>query len=143
MAMLPQLIRVEVVYEFSEYKALIQEFLPIALKSRGNINRNLPWNRPWVEKMTLATVLPLIFWIKKFRVGKCIFEFTPQGLSRTSKGHTASRSWKDITMVHRLSAAYLIELRGGGAMPVPYRVLSSAERTAFEALIQTLALNSA
>lgn len=130
-----QPIRVEVDYGLTEYKSTILEFLPRAMKRRGAVNRRLPWNKPWVERAVLAVVLPPIFWLKKRRVGTCVFDFTPEGLSRTAKGYTASRTWSQVAAVHRLSAAYLIELKEGGAMPVPYRVFTPSQRTALESLL--------
>ena len=132
-----QSIRVEVEYGLTEYKSIILESLPRAMKNRVAVNRNLSWNKPWIERAVLAVVIPPVFWLKKLRVGKCLFEFTPEGLSRTAKGYTASRTWSQVAAVHRLSAAYVIELREGGAMPVPYRVFTPSQRTALESLIPT------
>jgi hypothetical protein len=132
-----QLIRVEVEYGLTEYKSIILESLAQAMKSRAAVNRNLPWNKPWVERTVLAVVIPPVFWLKKLRVGKCLFEFTPEGMSRTAKGYTASRTWSQVAAVHRLSAAYVIKLKEGGAMPVPYRVFTPSQRTALESLMPT------
>lgn len=131
-------IHVEVEYGLTEYKSIILEFLPRALKNRANVNRNLPWNKPWVERAVLTVVLPAVFWIKKLCVGRCLFEFTPEGLCRTAKGYTASRTWSQVVAVQSLRAAYLIELKEGGAMPVPYRVFTPSQRTALESLMPTL-----
>jgi YcxB-like protein len=130
-----QPILVEVEYGLAEYKAIVQEFLPQAMKSKRQVDRRLPWNKPWVERLALAVVLPPVFWFKKLRVGRCSFEFTQDGFRRTSKGRTASRSWSQVATVHRLSSAYLIELSEGGAMPVPYRVFTTAERATLESLL--------
>ena len=132
-----QPIRVEVEYGLTEYKSIILEFLPRATKDRVTVNRNLPWNKPWIERTVLAVVLPPVFWLKKLRIGKCLFEFTPEGLSRTAKGYTASRNWSQVAAVHHLSAAYLIELKEGGRMPVPYRVFTPSQRTALESFMPT------
>lgn len=132
-----QPIRVEVEYGLTEYKSIILEFLSRATKKRATVNRNLPWNKPWVERAVLAVVVPPVFWLKKLRVGKCLFEFTPEGLLRTAKGYTASRTWSQVAAVHRLSAAYLIELKEGGAMPIPYRVFTPSQRIALESFMPT------
>ena len=129
-------VRIEVDYRFAEYRTIVREFMPQAQKNKlPVVNRNLPWNQPWVERLALAVLLPPIFWLKKMRVGRCSFEFTDLGLSRTSRGYTATRSWSQVAAVHKLTAAYLIELEEGGAMPIPYRVFGSAERAAFERLL--------
>ena len=132
-----QPIRVEVEYGLTEYKSIAPESLAHAMKNRTAGNRSLPWNKPWVERAVLAVVIPPIFWIIKLRVGKCLFEFTPEGLSRTAKGYTASRAWSQVAAVHGLSAAYVIELKEGGSMPVPYRVLTPSQRAALESLMPT------
>jgi hypothetical protein len=130
-----QRIRVDVEYGLTEYKSIVREYLPRARKTRVQVDRRLPWNKPWVEEAALAVLLPPVFWLKKLRVGKCVFEFTQEGFSRLSKGRTASRSWNQVAAVHRLSAAYIIELSEGGAMPIPYRVFTTAERAAVESLM--------
>ena len=132
----PTRVHVDVDYRFDEYKAIVNEFTPRALKNKlPVVDPNLPWNWPWVGRLAFAVVLPAIFLFKKIRVGRCSFEFTDSGLSRTSKGHTATRSWMQVAAVHRLAGAYLIEFEEGGAMPVPYRVFGATERAAFEKLL--------
>jgi hypothetical protein len=130
-------VRVEVEYQFKEYKAIVREFNPRAPKNKPRVvNPNLPWNQPWAERLILAVILRPIFWVKKARVGNCSFEFTDAGLSRTSKAHMMTRTWGQVAAVHRLTVAYLIELEEGGAMPVPYRAFRPDERAAFERLLQ-------
>ena len=129
-------IRVEVDYHFAEYRTIVGEFMPRALKNRRPpVDGSRPWNKPWAEKLVLAVILRPVFWFKKRRVGRCAFEFTDAGLSRTSKDGKLTRTWKQVAVVHRLSAAYLIELEEGGAMPLPYRVFGPAERAAFDAIL--------
>lgn len=134
-------IRLEVVYQLREYREIVQRYLPRAIKQLDKkINRKLPWNWPFAEKLTLNLFLPPIFWYKKFRVGKCQFEFTPTGFSRTSNSGTSSRSWSQVKAVVRMPTAYMIELKEGGAMPLPHRVFSVDARRDFEVLLSQASL---
>lgn len=126
-------VEVTVAYELSEYQQVLRDFLPLQYQKSGKTpNPLLPWNWPVVHKLLFAMVVPLIFRLKQSRVGECLFTFSEQGLSRTSKGHTASRGWVQVKIVHRLSTAYLIELVEGGAMPVPFRVFTAEQQQLFE-----------
>ncbi|MBU2047537.1 MAG: YcxB family protein [Gammaproteobacteria bacterium] len=60
------------------------------------------------------------------------------GISRTSKGITASRTWDQVKRVQRLQAAYLIELLEGGAMPIPFREIDTEQRQQFEQLLTSI-----
>lgn len=114
-------VEVAVAYALQDYKRVLRDFFPIYLRRSGKKpNPLLPWNWPLVQSAMFATFVPLIFWWKKSRIGDCAFTFCQSGLSRTSRGHTAMRTWAQVETVHCLSGAYLIELKEGGAMPVPF-----------------------
>jgi hypothetical protein len=140
MTMVP-LVRVEVAYQFTEYREIVRHFMLREIEQSGKkLNRKLPWNRPLAEKVVLNLVLALMFWYKKFRVGTGLFEFTETGLSRTSKGGVSSRSWDQVKDVFRIQNAYLIELKEGGAMPLPHRVLPVDAKNTFETLLSRASL---
>ncbi|WP_143703954.1 MULTISPECIES: YcxB family protein [Luteimonas] len=127
-------IDVAVRYQLREYKQVLRE--SIALRHTLPVtppNRWWPWNWPVSQIAIFDVFVPVVFRWKMARVGDCAFTFSASGLSRTSRGHTASRTWDQVGVVHRLSCAYLIELEEGGAMPLPYRVFSSEQRRLFEA----------
>lgn len=124
---------VTVDYGLEEYKQIVQDFLPQYLESRHeNRNRYWPWNWPVTEKAMMFILVPLIFKWKKSKVGVCEFTFSKSGLTRRSRSGSASRSWDQVARVHELSTAYPIELNSGGAMPVPYRVLTQSQRALLE-----------
>ena len=130
-----QLVEVAVEYQLAEYKRVVRDFIPMHYEATGRRpNRLLPWNWPVVEGAMFAVFVPIVFWIKKRSIGNCVFTFSEAGVSRISRGQAADRDWSEIQAVHRLSAAYLIELKGGGAMPVPYRVYTLEQRQLFESL---------
>jgi hypothetical protein len=129
-------ISVTVEYELSEYKRMVWDFMPLHLAAREKPpNRYLPWNWPIVERVLLAAFIPLMFKIKTRKVGVCKFTFSEAGLTRESKVGVKSCGWDEVSDVNGLSETYLIHLRSGGAMPVPYRVFSLEERRVFEGLL--------
>jgi hypothetical protein len=142
----PQADRVEVVVEYhlAEYKRVLLEFIPLALaRETKKPNRLLPWNWPYVEKAAFALMVPPVFWLKKAMIGACVFTFDESGISRASKGRIGRREWSQVKAVHKLSEAYLIELKEGGAMPVPYRVFTAEGRESFENLTHQVAQSAA
>lgn len=133
-------VEVAVEYQLQEYKQVLRELYPIYLATTGKKpDRLLPWNWPIVEESLFAVVAPIVFFYKKRRVGDCVFTFGEAGFSRTSESGTGQKTWDEVKIVHRLSAAYLIELKTGGAMPVPYRVFTPEQRELFEVFAQPVA----
>lgn len=43
--------------------------------------------------------------------------------------------WSEVLRVHRLSQAYLVE-KAEGAMPLPFRCFTPAQRQAFEGILR-------
>jgi hypothetical protein len=128
-----QTLNVKVDLHLDEYKQIARDFIPVhyAQKDRSP-NPYYPWNWPIVEKALFAVFVPLLFRWKKSKVGVCKFTFSEVGLTRHSEVGEASRGWEEILEVHELSTAYLIQLKAGGAMPVPYRVFTPEQRSQFE-----------
>ena len=130
-------VEVAVDYQLGEYKRVLRDFIPMHLAETGEKpNRLLPWNWPVVEAAFLSIVVPLVFLVKKARVGPCVFTFIEAGLTRASKSGAGSRAWTEVQAVRHLSGAFLIQLKAGGAMPVPYRSFTPAQRLVFESLVQ-------
>jgi hypothetical protein len=130
-------VRVSVSYQLGEYMSVVREFAPQSAANSVRQSKKLPsrlLHHPAVVAIFMWLFVPPIFFTKVLRVGRCDFEFTELGMSRTSKGTKASRTWQEVVAVHKLSRAYLIELEKG-AMPVPYRVFASHEQQGFEALL--------
>jgi len=128
-------VKVAVEYQLEEYKQVLRDFIPLHYAAKGQQpNRYLPWNWHITEKVLFAMFIPLVFWLKKARVGTCEFTFSQAWISRASAAGTGARSWPEVKAVHHLSAAYLIELTAGGAMPIPYRVFTTEQRAVFEQL---------
>jgi hypothetical protein len=139
-----QRVQVRVDYDLGEYKRVLRDFVPIYYSQTGKVpNRLLPWNWKIVEGAMFALFVPPVFWLKKAMIGECVFTFSADGLSRTSKGRTGTRTWQEVKAVHRLSEAYLVELKAGGAMPVPYRAFTATERVLFEKLAASVAPGAA
>lgn len=132
-------VEIDVSYQLSEYRQLLHDVIAMDMAT-GNVQTHpaSPWNWPIVQKVVLAIVVPPIFAWKMLRVGRCLFVFSSAGISRTSKGITASRTWDQVKHVQRLQAAYLIELLEGGAMPLPLREMDTAQRRQFEHLLASV-----
>lgn len=132
-------IKIDVTYQLAEYRQLLHDVIAMDMAT-GNAQTNpaSPWNWPIVQKVVLAIVVPPIFAWKMLRVGRCAFVFSAAGLSRTSKGRTAFRTWDQVKHVQRLQAAYLIELVEGGAMPIPFREMDTEKRQQFERLLASV-----
>lgn len=137
-------IEVAVAYGLREYLQILRDYVAMDLAQGGqHIDTARPWNWPIVQDLTFRLLVPVIFLWKKSRVGDCVFVFDDSGLARTSKEGAASRAWAQVRNVHRLSTAYLIELKEGGAMPVPLRCFTDTQRAAFDALLESVGADTA
>ena len=132
-------IEIDVSYQLAEYRQLLHEVIAMDMVARNeHLNRASPWSWPIVQSVVLAVVVPPIFAWKMLRVGRCAFVFSAAGISRTSKGRTAFRTWHQVKHVQRLQAAYLIELVEGGAMPIPFREMDTEQHQQFERLLASV-----
>lgn len=114
-------------YNLREYLALVREHLPTALKARGKRSDRIGFG----DRLVLFTIVPLIFLLKKWRVGDCRFEIDASGLTRHSRSGPQRLDWRDAVAVHRYEVAYLVATKRG-MMPLPYRCFSTAERERFD-----------
>jgi len=137
---IPQ-IEVDVSYQLGEYADLLREVIAMETKALNQPTSQInPLNWPVVQSVILAIVIPPIFAWKMLRVGRCVFVFSAEGISRTSKGVIAYRTWQQVKTVQRLHAAYLIELVEGGAMPIPFREMDTEQRQQFERLLESVSV---
>lgn len=131
---------VTVELHLEEHEQITRDFMPLHYKQAGRSpSPYIPWNWSRVQKAVFAFLLPLIFKWKKSKIGTCKFTFSDAGLTRHSDIGAASRSWDQILSVHRLSTAYLIQLKEGGAMPIPYRAFGAEERSLFDSFAANVA----
>ena len=76
-----------------------------------------------------------VFLLKASKVGPCSFILDVAGIVRTSKHGKMRMPWTEVTAIHRYTPGLLIEKRGG-AVPIPYRCLTSSQREAVESLLR-------
>jgi YcxB-like protein len=132
-------ISLRVVYELREYLAILREYLPHRLvaweRSRG---KAADGRLSWQARAALALLLPLagapVFWRKKRRMPVCRFAIDGDGFERRAGGGRLAFGWNDVSAVHRLRSAYLVD-KGDGGLPLPYRCFDAGQRAAFERLL--------
>lgn len=89
---------------------------------------------PLWMRLSLLSFAPLIFFYKVSKIGTCRFVVDAKGITRSSKMGTLAIGWDEVIRVFPLSNAYLF-FKGKGAVPIPHRCLSPAQRTELEALL--------
>lgn len=109
-------------YGLAEYMSVAADFAGTR-GMRSRLGRALLW-----------LVAPPVFLFKKRAVGDCRFTLSETQLERESKLRSKIVPWTDVLRIHRLSRAFLVEL-ADGAMPLPYRCFTAAERAAFDAFV--------
>ena len=134
-------VEVSVSYQLVEYLSMISEFEPQSAVHREAMRKakSIRWAKilpsaKWFERAFVIVLGTPIFLVKRALVGTCVFRVDHKQIERTSKSGALAKPWSSVALVHRLSAAYLVELEHG-AMPMPYRCFSLEQRYAFESLV--------
>lgn len=131
-------IKFEVSYQLGEYRSMVSEHLLFRHNRRlreKSPNARISFRLPLSTRLAFVVLVPLIFWNKVRKVGRCTFLIDEQGVQRTSKLGTGRVPWADVVTVHRLSRAYLVEKRNG-ALPLPYRCLDERQKADLEEFLK-------
>ena len=64
----------------------------------------------------------------------CDFEIDSNGITRVSEQGTLVTPWDKVTALHTYETGFILEV-GAGGMPVPFRVLSPAQRKELTSLV--------
>lgn len=131
-------IEFEVSYQLGEYKSLVSEF--ILFRHNRRLLEKSPGARiasklPLSIRLAFTMFVPLVFFYKISKVGRCTFLIDGDGVQRTSRLGTGRVPWPDVVTVHRLSRAYLVE-KSKGALPLPYRCLDDKQTAALDQLLR-------
>ncbi|KGO98677.1 hypothetical protein [Novilysobacter defluvii] len=89
--------------------------------------RDLRGARRIAAHLTLLLVGTVGFAWKTARVGRCDFVLDVQGVRRRTRRGSGSVSWSGVKAIHAYAPGLLVEL-GEGALPLPLRVLTDAQR---------------
>ena len=129
---------IHVVYSRREYLEVLMDFMPIEIARRAKLKSKpvSPTSNqvPWYMRATIYPLGSLMFFYKVNKVGPCVFTIDSVGVERDSKMGKLVVPWEEVTNVFALSNAYLIE-KTHGAMPLPFRCLSPADRAEFLSLV--------
>ena len=119
-------IRFTVSYRLGEYREVV----------RDHMSQTVPHVRSSrLARVFTAVFIPLVFALKKRKVGDCEFVIDDAGVRRRAKDGDVLVEWQSVTAIHRYSSSYLIE-KNKGAMPIPYRCLDAAQRDRLEQLLR-------
>ena len=125
-------------YRLREYLSIVREYGIWHQATEGGKNESTSASRGPLPRLihvaTIYLLAPPIFLMKKRAVGQCAFNIDHELIVRHSKSGDVQLPWKQVLRVHRLSQAYLVE-KDGGAMPLPYRAFTLAQRAAFEVIL--------
>jgi hypothetical protein len=110
-------------YRLGEYLKFVTEH---AFDTQEEL-RSLHGLKRLLSRIALRIVATAGFVYKSSRVGRCDFIIDAAGVSRRSKGGPGSVPWSKVKALHTYSLGFLIELESG-AMPIPFRVLSTEQR---------------
>jgi len=126
-----EVIEFDVRYRYGEYLSIVKahSLEKIVPPNAGRATRAI--------YMALLVILAtFLFFMKSWRIGRCRFIIDKSQISRQSKGGTVSVPWSELISVHRFERGWLLD-KGNGAMPIPFRVLTTAQRQFMSELIDS------
>ena len=131
-------IALTVSYGLREYLSIVRDYGVWHQATDGGKAEATPKSRGPLHRLyhtaTVYFLAPPIFLLKKRAVGECRFTIDHRVITRSSKSGDARLPWTEVLRVHRLAEAYLVE-KLEGAMPLPYRVFTQAQREALEGIL--------
>ena len=123
------MLRFSVTYQLREYLALVHSHALVKATPRdASIFQQL------TTRLLVAVVGTAMYLIKSRRIGTCDFEIDSNGITRVSKQGTLVTPWDKVTALHTYETGFIVEV-GAGGMPVPFRVLSPAQRKELTSLV--------
>ncbi|GAB6197333.1 YcxB family protein [Lysobacter xanthus] len=121
----------QVRYRLGEYLHLV--------RARAPANTVFAACTPIQQKLLLGIITvacAFLFFRKSWVLGRCRFRIDELGITRWSKGNRVTHvPWAEVSGVKEFRVGYLLE-KGEGGLPVPFRVLSAAQREALQRLVQ-------
>ena len=132
-------ITLRIVYQLREYLAILRDYLPGQMVRWEQARGKAADGRPsWQVRAAVAMLVPLVgppvFWRKKRLMPVCRFSIDAHGIERVARGGRLAFAWDEVSAVHRLRHAYLVD-KGDGGLPLPYRCFDASQRAAFERLL--------
>lgn len=127
---------IQVDYSLRAYRALTTERWGDAMpEASAKVGR--PLNR-WERAVSLAfwqLVVPLVWWRKRHRVGRCQFRVDAEGLTRDSAGFGPQRlPWSRVRRAQALPSGWLFHTERS-AFALPKECVSPAQEEALMALV--------
>lgn len=118
-------IEVTVKYSLSDYYKIISNHVPYAVQE--NPKKSSP-----IGAWLIRKVVPTISCIVAIANGKLKpsyhFTVSPEGVRRSGGKREMLVPWSDIVKVRNYGTNFFIELKRGGALPLPYRFLTHEQR---------------
>lgn len=87
---------------------------------------------PFMTNVWIALIAPPVFYAKRWRTPAGTFRIDADGIERRAGGERSLRRWDEVRAVRRYRSGYLLML-GRGAIPIPFRCMSSEEEVRLRA----------
>ena len=129
---------IDVKYQLKEYLEVVRNHAQSLRTEPGKASRF----RSLLDEAIIATFGTTMFFFKSWRVGTCTFTLCSEGVTRSSKGGAVTIPWSRIEALRKYNSSYLVDM-GDGAMPIPFRVLSTHQRCAIESWAGSLLVEQA
>ena len=122
-------------YRLAEYLAIVAAHsVADFARVKAGQGKTLGRRDAWTLRCCVYLFAPPIFLFKVLRLGACDFRIDSTGIVRSAKSGVVTVPWSDLVAIHEYPAGYLFAKKTG-AMPVPYRVLTDAQRLALDHFI--------
>ena len=118
-------------YSLSDYYAIIADHVPNAV--RENPKKSSAFSK-WLVCKAVPTISCTIAILNGKLRPTYEFEISPEAIRRTAGTRELLVTWEEVKRVRKYSSTFFIELKKGGALPLPYRSLSKDHRAKLDKL---------
>jgi len=128
-------VKFSVSYSLGEYLSIVQDHIPSVLAAYEAERGKPLTRRPKLLKFFWIPVASVGFLLKKRRMPVCHFTIDRERIQRVTRDGTLDIPWTDVIAVHPYTQGYLVE-KSKGAVPLPYRCLTTEQADALEVFVQ-------
>ncbi len=124
-------IEFQVKYSLADYYAIIADHVPIAVQEN-------PKKSSAFSAWLVCRIVPTISCAVAILNGKLrrtyTFTISAKAIKRTADKKELLVTWEEVKKVRQYRSSFFIELKKGGALPLPYRALSDDHRSKLDRL---------
>lgn len=130
----PPKIAFSVSYSRCEYLMFVSAHLTATLAKRGKLG--VGKSLPLYARGCVSVIGSAVFYFKRRKMPRCHFEIDATGIFRTTALGRLVLPWAEVVAVHHYAPGLLVA-KTNGAMPLPFRCMTTAQIDMLKKFVET------